>query len=135
LTLLRQARGTQSDSYIAAIKTMDDMLWSIAAKGRNGQKARLSRMIPGLVRSLRAGGMAVQVTHEKMERFLSALYELHIAAIRPSAATSAGTGRATLVQFANKQIVNLHDFVADLVEGTWLAFDRDGIRVQARLAW
>ncbi|HET7096602.1 MAG TPA: DUF1631 family protein, partial [Casimicrobiaceae bacterium] len=24
---------------------------------------------------------------------------------------------------------------ADLVEGTWLAFDREGIRIQARLSW
>jgi hypothetical protein len=136
MTLLRQAKGTQSDSYTAAVKTMDDMLWSIAAKGRVGQKARLSKMIPGLVRRLREGSAAVQVHEEKMKRFLGALYELHIAAIRPDAGNSAnGLGRTSIVQFANKQIVNVHDFVADLVEGTWLAFDRDGVRVQARLSW
>ena len=69
LTLLRQARGTQDESYVAAVKTMDDMLWSIAAKGRKGQRARLSRMIPALVGSLRAGGAAVQVPEEKLTRF------------------------------------------------------------------
>ncbi len=135
LVLLRQARGTQDDSYTAAVKTMDDMLWSIASKGRKGQKARLSKMIPALVSSLRAGGAAVQVTEEKMTRFLTALYDLHIAAIRPEAATAGATSTRVVSLFANRQTVNVHDFVADLIEGTWLAFDRDGIHVHARLSW
>ena len=29
----------------------------------------------------------------------------------------------------------LHDFVADLVIGTWLAFDQKGIPVHLRLSW
>jgi hypothetical protein len=112
------------------------MLWSIAVKARKGQKARLSRMIPALVRSLRAGGAAARVPEERMTRFLAALYDLHIAAIRPGTggpSGAGGSGQHSLL--ANKQIVNLHDFVADLVEGTWLAFERDGIPVAARLSW
>ncbi len=93
-------------------------------------------MIPGLVGSLRAGGAAVQVPGEKLTRFLHALYDLHIAAIRPDAVTSgAGSGSGALTLLAKKQSVNVHDFVADLIEGTWLAFDRDGISVCARLTW
>lgn len=135
MTLLRQAKGTQSDDYAAAVKAMDDTLWSIAAKGRKGQKARLSKMIPGLVRSLRAGGKAVQASQERMKSFLSALYDLHIEAIKPGAAERAIGRPSEIIPFANRQTVNLHDFVADLVEGTWLAFERDGVPVQARLSW
>src|SRR4029079_17971092 len=69
--------------FAAAGATLDYMLWSITLKARSGQKAKLSRMIPGLVRALRAGGAAVQVTGEPIKRFLDVLYELHIAAIRP----------------------------------------------------
>jgi len=118
------------------VATLDDMLWSIALKARSGQKAKLSRMIPVLVRSLRAGGAAVQVTGEPIKRFLDALYELHIAAIRPYgpnltelivAPSSVGAaGRAT---------ANVHDLVADLVLGTWFAFDRGGTWIHARLHW
>jgi hypothetical protein len=36
---------------------------------------------------------------------------------------------------ARKQIENLHDFVADLVLGTWLAFGQGGTIVKARLSW
>jgi hypothetical protein len=76
------------------------------------------------------------VPEEKLTRFLRALYDLHIAAIRPDAVTSgAGSGGETFTLLAKKQRVNVHDFVADLIEGTWLAFDRDGTSVRARLTW
>ena len=43
LTRLRQAEGTRSDAYAAAVKTMDDMLWSITAKGRTASKGQRYR--------------------------------------------------------------------------------------------
>ncbi len=83
LTRLRQVEGTRSDAYVAAVKIMDDMLWSITAKRRTGQKARLSTMIPPIVMGLRAGGATVQVPDEKMKCFLSVLYDLHMTAMKP----------------------------------------------------
>jgi hypothetical protein len=65
LTQLRQADGMHSDGYAGAVKTLDDMLWSIAAKGRMAQKAALSKMVPTLVRNLRAGGEKLQVADER----------------------------------------------------------------------
>jgi len=69
--------------FSAAVETLDNLLWSIAVKPRTGQKSRLSKMIPLLVRNLRSGGAAVEVSDEKIQRFLDTLYELHMAAIRP----------------------------------------------------
>jgi hypothetical protein len=136
LTRIRQSDGPESDCYAVAVQTMDDMLWSIAAKERTGQKVRLSRMIPSLVHCLRAGGAAVEVTTEKMTRFLGALYELHIAAIKPSGARTDGALiAASAVTRTGKQIGNVHDFVADIVLDTWFAFDKDGARIDARLSW
>ena len=139
LTRLRQTEGTRSDSYVAAVKTLDDMLWSIAAKGRTAQRAALSKMIPTVVRSLRAGGAALQVAEEKMKRFLCVLYDLHMAVIKPEEGSTAAPrkagSRAAPSSSAEKQIGNLHDFVADLVLGTWLAFDHDGTLSKARLSW
>ena len=139
LTRLRETDGADSDSYTAAVKTMDDMLWSIIGKERTGQKARLAEMIPPLVRSLRAGGAAVLVADEKLKRFLDTLYALHIAAIKPGGAGTGGAleaaGPAVPSLLAGKPIANLHDFVADVVFGTWFAFDKRGTRMQARLNW
>ncbi len=134
LTQVRQREGGDGDSWRAAVQTMDDMLWTITAKERTGQKARLSKMIPPLIRGLRAGAAAVKVSDEKMKRFLDALYDLHIAAIKPVAAASAPVPSAVSASTLN-QIGNVHDFVADLVFGTWLAFHRGEAIVNARLSW
>ena len=138
LTRIRQTEGSGSDSYAAAVQIVDDMLWSIAAKERAGQKARLSKMIPSLVRSLRAGAAAAHVSNEKMKRFLDALYELHIGAItsrRAGADGSAAASPAVLAADVKPTEKNVHDFIADIVLGTWLAFDKDGTRVDAQLTW
>ncbi len=139
LTRLRMTDGADGDSYAAAVKTIDDMLWSILAKERTSQKARLSKMIPPLVRSLRAGGAAAQVADEKMKRFLDTLYALHIAAIKPGMAEtiepSHAASPAAASMLAEKPVRNFHDFVADIVLGTWFAFDKNETRVKARLSW
>ena len=138
MTGVRLAQGVKSDGYAASVKVMDDMLWSITAKRRTGQKARLSAMIPPMVRGLRAGAAAVQVSEEKMECFLSVLYNLHMAAINPAEVKAAPTRTARMLSGTSsepKQIENLHDFVADLVLGTWLSFDQDGTIVKSRLSW
>jgi len=80
----------------------------------------------------------VQVSEEQIDRFLGVLYNLHMAAINPAevkatpARTAPGLSRTSSEL---KQIENLHDFVADLVLGTWLAFDQGGTIVKSRLSW
>ena len=146
LTDVGQREGIDGESWRAAVQTIDDMLWSITIKERTGQKVRLSKMIPPMVRSLRAGGAAVHVPDEWMQRFLATLYEFHMAAIKPAQATlgsTQGIGRNGSMEGQSCQplpeawtkIGNIHDFVGELVVGTWLAFHKDGAVVNARLSW
>jgi hypothetical protein len=138
MTSVRVAQGVHSDAYTASVKVMDDMLWSITAKRRTGQRARLSAMIPPMIRGLRAGAAAVNVSEEKIDCFLGVLYNLHMGAINPAevkAAPARATCRLAGAAAEPKEIENLHDFVADLVLGTWLAFDQDGTAVTLRLSW
>ena len=132
LKQVRQTEGPDSTAFFSATQTLDDLLWSITLKARSGQKSRLSRMIPTLIARLREGGAAVQVTGEKMKRFLDALYELHVAAIRPAAQEQ----QAELPQADGNERKNVYDLVLDAVKGTWFAFDRGGGRwTHARLDW
>jgi len=141
LTQIRRTEGSDSASFSAAVETLDNLLWSIAVKPRTGQKSRLSKMIPLLVRNLRSGGAAVEVSDEKIQRFLDTLYELHIAAIKPQATpgtAGSGTSIATGSSSASgpPQSRNVYDLVVDVVSGTWFSFDRGGGRwVHARLGW
>jgi len=149
LKQVRQTEGPDGTAYAAATQTLDDMLWSITVKARTGQRARLSRMIPSLIGRLREGGASVHVSGEKMKRFLDALYELHVAAIRPDAiakgecaedtaeaaeATEATEAAPPSTAPASRK--NVYDLAIDAVRGTWFAFDKgDGVWSHARLDW
>ena len=137
LTLVREREGVESEAFRGGIKTLDDLLWSITAKERNAQKARLAKMVPALIRSLRSGGADVQVRDDRMQPFLEAVYKLHMAAIRPKAETAPAApveAEAANVPTLTK-IANVHDFVGEMVVGTWLSFDDEGRTINARLSW
>jgi hypothetical protein len=175
LTLLRKEKGEQSDEYHLALQTIDDLLWSITAKERTAQKARLTKMVPGIIGSLRKGVTQLKVREDRAKAFFDTLYALHIAAIKPrprtpppprvsGPATITGAGPDTLPGAPSRaratpaaadkatsdellldtDVVddgafagtnNVHDFVSEMVVGTWLEFRLDGEVVNARLSW
>jgi hypothetical protein len=145
LTLVHKRDGSDSAPWSSAVRVLDDLLWSITAKERNAQKAKLTKMVPGLIRELRAGGAAVQVRDERLQPFLEAVYKLHMAAIKPrpksvpvaTVATPGSAATPTPQEEAAKlpPIDNVHDFVGEMVVGTWVAFDRDHGALNARLSW
>jgi hypothetical protein len=145
LAALRRDFGPDSDEWNAAVRTLDDMLWSIVAKERTAQKARLTKMIPALIGALRKGVAALGVAPERARAFFEALYQLHIAAIKPKAESAAPVAAAALPPPATKAapateaapaaIVNVHDYVSEMAVGTWLAFSKEGRAINARLTW
>lgn len=177
LTLVRARDGADSAAWSNAVRVLDELLWSITAKERNAQKARLTKMVPGLIRDLRTGGAAVEVRADRLQQFLEAIYKLHMAAIKPPQAKAipAASAKAAPVARAATQAVphaaapavglsampaavdiavpsitgsssgaesaglpdvgDVHDFVGEMVVGTWVAFRRDGATLNARLSW
>jgi hypothetical protein len=147
LTAVRRDKGAESTEWTAALRMLDDLLWSIVAKERTAQKARLTKMIPTLVLGLRKGCTAIGAPAERTKAFFDALYPLHVAAIKPrpeapaeaepapptpaeAAATGIARGRPQLDR------ANVHDFVSEMAVGTWLAFRQDDeSQVNARLTW
>ena len=70
--------------------TLDDLLWSISAKERTAQKARLAKLVPAMIRNLRAGAAArARSAAERVKPLLETIYQLHMAAIKPRVAGSA----------------------------------------------
>jgi hypothetical protein len=147
LAKLRRDHGPESAELVAGAATLDNLLWSIVAKERAGQKARLTKMIPGLVVALRKGCAAVDAPPEKSKAFLDALYGLHVAAIKAApkeevvavdvpeakdteAPKGVERGRPVLTEH------NVHDYVSEMAVGTWLVFRQDDRPpVDARLTW
>ncbi|MGH8798958.1 MAG: DUF1631 family protein, partial [Casimicrobiaceae bacterium] len=156
LTSVRIAQGTEGDSWRRGVRTLDDLLWSLTAKERSGQKARLAKLVPGMIKNLRAGAAAVNVGDERVKPLLDAMYQLHMAAIKPAGAQApveagpahepAATAETTADAAGEDavapagiavppRIANVHDFVAEMVVGTWLAFGRGERSINARLSW
>ena len=148
LTKLHRDHGAASPELAAAVTTLDDLLWSIVAKERTGQKARLTKMIPGLVVGLRKGCTAVAAPAEKAKAFFDALYPLHVAAIKPRATPEPATqpedvtAQETITPRGidrGRPEVNartVHDFVTEMAVGTWLVFRHgDAPAINARLTW
>jgi hypothetical protein len=160
MSSIRAAEGESSPAWGAASAALDDLLWSITAKERTAQKARLTKLIPRLIGSLRKGCTAVDLPTERTKAFLESLYELHMAAIKaksqPAVMTAAGTSDAKLpadgkappgpegvvsapsgpLEEATVQPQStVRDFVSEMALGTWIAFQRDGDVINARLFW
>lgn len=137
MAAVRREHGAESDAWNAAVKTLDDLLWSIVAKDRATQKARLTKMIPSLIGALRKGAMALGLAPDRAKAFFERLYELHIAAIKPPPAPVAVPGAAAVPAppVPPAPVVNVHDFVSEMAVGTWLAFTKEGKTVNARLTW
>jgi hypothetical protein len=142
LTEIRSKQGAGSSEWQAAVQTLDELLWSITAKERTGQKARLAKLVPSIIRSLRTGAAAVKVAADRVQPFLDVIYKMHMAAIKPKAAeaaksiaVSAPSEEITIRNDAMPAIGNVHDFVNDMVVGTWLAFGKEGKTTNARLSW
>ncbi len=143
LAEIRRDHGADSAAWNHALGTLDDLLWSIVAKERTGQKARLAKMIPALVVSLRKGCTALKVSAERAKAFFDSLYQLHVAAIKPRETRPAEGAGADAAQDAGPATVsrqaraatNVHDFVSEMIVGTWLAFEFEDRTINARLSW
>ena len=135
LAALRKVQGVDSPPWVAALATLDDMLWSIVAKERTAQKARLTKMIPSLIGSLRAGCKSLQVPAERAKSFFEALYQLHIAAIKPASTAPLHAGTDAVDSVPSPPPINVHDYVGEMVVGTWLQFDHAEGAIDARLNW
>ena len=133
MSRLRVEHGEDSDAWKEAVKTLDDMLWSITAKDRSSQKAQLTKMIPKLIAGLRKGSTAVGLAPERGRVFFEALYQLHIAAIKSAAAAAEITPERSPAPAL--PAVTVHDYVSEMAVGTWLSFTKEGQSVNARLTW
>ena len=134
----RREHGEESEAWNGTVRTLDDMLWSIVAKERSAQKARLTKMIPTLIGALRKGCTALGVAPERARAFFEALYQLHIAAIKSvaaAAAAAAADGAPKPRELPPMPAVNVHDYVSEMAVGTWLAFMKEGSPINARLNW
>lgn len=76
-------KGEDGAAVREAIEVMDDLLWSVTAKHGAEERKRLERLLPDLLRRVKAGMETASVPNMARTSFLTRLSKYHAAAVRP----------------------------------------------------
>lgn len=92
VTLIKE--GEESIAWKRNITAMDNLVWSLQAKGTALERERLVRLLPGLLRLLREGMQLVSMREEDFQDFLEQLSAAHAAVVNaiPCAAGASAEG-------------------------------------------
>jgi hypothetical protein len=84
--------GEQSDETIAALRTVDDLLWSLKIPDHPQSRQRLIGLLPGLLQRVRLGMETIALPAADRQAVMDELMAIHTEALRPG---SRGAGPAT----------------------------------------
>jgi hypothetical protein len=81
LLLAHAKRGKDGDGWIAAIETMDELVWSVGPKPTLEDRRKLAGLLPGLLKRLARGMQIVGTSEAVSTRFFADLLKLHTEAM------------------------------------------------------
>jgi hypothetical protein len=79
--------GEESETWAAALATLDDLVWSVQPKRASDDRRKLVALLPTLLKRLHGGLQNVKWEPGERERFMANLVEAHAAAVKPSLAS------------------------------------------------
>jgi hypothetical protein len=82
--------GEQSEQALTALRTVDDLLWSLKIPDHPQSRQRLIGLLPGLLQRVRTGMEAVRLPGTEGHIVLDELMTIHTEALRPGMRTGAG---------------------------------------------
>jgi hypothetical protein len=117
LTCLKQGHG--SAEWQAALKTMDDLIWSVEPHEDAGARQKLLEMVPGLLKALREGLASAAFDPFSTSEFFTQLEALHVQTFQQVKRTESAAGVvadpvARMVEIADDIV--LQPSAPDLIE-------------------
>ena len=94
--------GEQSESTMTALRTVDDLLWSLKIPDHPQSRQRLITLLPGLLQRIRVGMEGVALPATEQHALLHELMTIHTEALRPGTRAAGGAAGAALT---SEQIV------------------------------
>jgi hypothetical protein len=82
LFLARLKEGIESEAWQNDLAVLDDLLWSVQAEKTKDNRSRLLKMLPTLLKSLRAGLNSVGTNPYEMNQQFSELEAIHLERLR-----------------------------------------------------
>jgi len=86
--------GEQSEQTLAALRTVDDLLWSLQIPDHPQSRQRLIALLRGLLQRIRTGVEAIALPAPEQQAVLDELMTIHTEALRPGARGAAGAQSA-----------------------------------------
>src|SRR4029079_18119419 len=100
--------GEQSEATMSALKTVDDLLWSLKIPDHPQSRQRLISLLPGLLQRIRVGMEGIALPAAEQQAVLDELMTIHTEALRPGARAPATAGAPTpeeIVQRMREEVV------------------------------
>jgi hypothetical protein len=152
LTLAHSGKDKKPDVLAKALKTMDDLIWSVKPKASPEQRKELISRLPSILAMLNAWLNAIKWHEPERVTFFSTLAERHAAIVRMQPETSSRHQIEIAVNIAEKASARrlrrrasesgkpiqdeFQQIVEGLEEGRWLDFARNnGETARLNLAW
>lgn len=152
LTLAHSAKEQKPDVLEKALKTMDDLIWSVKPKNSPEQRKELISRLPSILSMLNAWLNAIKWNEPERVEFFSNLAERHAMIVRLQPELSSRHHIEIAVNIAEKashrrmrirsteKPENPADqfalMVESLAQGNWLEFTpNNGVKTRYRLAW
>jgi hypothetical protein len=82
LFLARLKDGMESESWQQALTTLDDLLWTVQAERSTENRSRLLKMLPTLLKNLRAGLNSIGFNPYEMNQQFAELEVIHLERLR-----------------------------------------------------
>ena len=101
--------GEQSEQTLNALKTVDDLLWSLKIPDHPQSRQRLIALLPGLLQRIRLGMESIALPATEQQAVLNELMSIHTEALRPGARAAGAPGGALspeqIVQRMREEVV------------------------------
>ena len=100
--------GEQSEATMSALKTVDDLLWSLKIPDHPQSRQRLIALLPGLLQRIRIGMEGIALPAAEQQAVLDELMAIHTEALRPGMRAHDAPGAPTpeeIVQRMREEVV------------------------------
>lgn len=74
--------GYNSEAWLGSLKTLEDLVWSVKIPAGDDERKQLIRLVPDLLKRLRAGFDSISFNPYEMSTLFKSLEDVHLACIR-----------------------------------------------------
>jgi hypothetical protein len=118
LFMIYLREGEEGENWLAAIKVVDELVWSVAAKVTVPDKKRLDKLLPSLRRSMYNGLTRMEMSHFEMNRLFDELDKCHESAANGQSRWGLAVKNVTDEQDSMTEIADIK-VLSNVTEGSW----------------